>query len=224
MEAQRSDQTPEPDLVFTKTGLQDVVPHENDPVVISVVTAGRKVHRVLVDQRSSTDVMFWLTFNKLLLSPDQLRSYVGCLYGFAGDQAEVRGHIKLRTTFIDNTTSRIANIRYLVVNAPSSYNILLSRPALNMIDVVASSRHMKMKLPSLEGVVITMKSDQNEAKRCYENSLKTKREVCSVTIQPPREEGVTRLEIAREKRPERAEEVLEREIRGKKFKLSKTLG
>ena len=40
----------ESDLVFTRADLRDVVPHDNDPVVISVVTAGRKVHRVLVDQ------------------------------------------------------------------------------------------------------------------------------------------------------------------------------
>jgi len=137
---------------------------------------------------------------------------------------EVRGHIELRTTFIGGTTSNTANIRYLVVNAPSAYNILLGRPALNRIGAVASSRHMKMKLPSLEGVVITMKSDQKEAKRCYENNLKTKRGVCSVTTQPPREERVTRLEIAQDQRPEPAEEVLEREIRGKKFRLGNSLG
>ena len=53
------------DLTFTKDDLRDVVPHDNDPVVISVVTAGRKVHRVLVDQGSSADVLFWPTFNKL---------------------------------------------------------------------------------------------------------------------------------------------------------------
>ena len=113
----------------------------------------------------------------------------------------MRGHVELRTTFVDGTVSRTANIRYLVVNAPSAYNILLGRLALNRIGVVASSRHMKMKLPSLEGVVITMKSNQKKAKRCYENNLKTKRGVCAVTTQPPREEGVTRLEIARERRP-----------------------
>ncbi|XP_068492103.1 uncharacterized protein [Phaseolus vulgaris] len=39
----------ESDLVFTRADLRDVVPHDNDPVVISVVTVGRKVHRVLVD-------------------------------------------------------------------------------------------------------------------------------------------------------------------------------
>ena len=53
------------DLTFTKDDLRDVVPHDNDPVVISVVTAGRKVHRVMVDQGSSADVLFWPTFNKL---------------------------------------------------------------------------------------------------------------------------------------------------------------
>ena len=67
------------DLVFTKADLQDVVSHDNDPMVISVVTAGRKLHRVLVDQGSSADVMFWSTFNKLRLSPDLLRPYMGSL-------------------------------------------------------------------------------------------------------------------------------------------------
>jgi len=142
--------------------------------------------------------MFWSTFNKLQLCPDQLRAYIGCLYGFTEDQAKVRGHIELRTTFTDGTTSRTENIRYLIVNAPSAYNILLGRPVLNRIGVVASTRHMKMKLPSLEVTVITIKSDKKEAKKCYENSLKTKRGMFVVTTQPPREEGVTRAEIARE--------------------------
>jgi len=126
--------------------------------------------------------MFWLTtFNKLQRSPDQLRPYDGGLYSFAGDQVEVRGHVELGTTFTDDTTSRTANIMYHVVNAPSAYNILLGRPTLNRIGAVASSRHMKVKLPSLDGTMITMKSDQKEAKRCYENNLKTKRGVCAVT-------------------------------------------
>jgi len=109
--------------------------------------------------------MFWSTFNKLQLSPDHLRPYDGCLCGFAGDQVKVRGHVELRTTFTDGMTSRTTNIRYLIVNAPSAYNKLLGRPALKRIGAVASSRHMKMKLPSLEGAVITMKSDEKEEKR-----------------------------------------------------------
>ena len=222
VEVQEADQTLDVDLVFTKADHQNVVPHDNDPVVISVVIEGRTVHRVLVDQGSLADVMFWSTFNKLQLSPDQLRPYTDCLYGFAGDQVEVRGHIELMKIFTDGITSLIANIKYLIVNAPSAYNILLGRPALNRIEAIASTRNMKRKLPFLEGTVITIKSDQKEAKKCYENSLRTKRGVFAITTQPPREEGVTRAEIAWERWPEPAEDMSEREIDGKKFKRHKT--
>ena len=80
-----------------------------------------------------------------------------------------------------------------------------------------------MKLPSLEGMVITINYDKKRL-RSYENSLNTKRGVFDVTTQPPRKEGVTRAEIARERRPEPAKDVLEREISGKMFKLGKSLG
>jgi len=139
------------DLAFTRADLHDVVPHDNNLVVISVVTTGRKVHRVLVDQGSSADVMFLSTFNKLQLSPDLLRPYTGCLYGFAGDQVEVWGYLELRMTFTDGTASRTESIRYLVVNTNSAYNILLGRHALNRLRVVASTHHIKLKLPDLSG-------------------------------------------------------------------------
>jgi len=171
--------------VFTRADLRDVVPHDNDPVVISIVIARRKVYRVLIDQGSFADVMFWLTFNKLQLSPDLLRPYTGCLYGFTWDQVEVRGYLDLRMTFTDGTASRTESIRYLVVNADSAYNILLGRPTLNRLRVVASTRHIKMKLPDLSGKVIVIKSDQEEARKCYENSLKTKRGMFMVLEQTP---------------------------------------
>ncbi|XP_068486702.1 uncharacterized protein [Phaseolus vulgaris] len=251
VEAQRAYDAFDVELVFTKADLRDVVPHDNDAVVISVVTVGRKVHRVLVDQGSSADVMFWTTFNKLQLSPDMLRPYTGCLYGFTGDQVEVRGHLELRTTFTNGTASRTDNIRYLFVNVPSAYNILLGRHTLNRLGAVSSKKNMKMKLPDLGGKVITIKSNQKEAKRCYENNLKTKRWVFIVTTRAPHageiaREGraqrgvptvttrepseerdakaeITRAEIARERRPESAGDVWERDIGGKVFKLGSAL-
>ena len=42
---------------------------DNDPVVISVVTAGRKVHRVLVDQGSSASVMFLVHVQQAAVVP-----------------------------------------------------------------------------------------------------------------------------------------------------------
>jgi len=91
----------------------------------------------------------------------------------------------LRTTFTDGTASRTESIQYLVVNASSAYNILMGKPALNRLRAVSSTRHMKMKLPDLTGKVIVIKSDQEEARKCYENSLKTKRGVFMVLEQTP---------------------------------------
>jgi len=82
---------------------------------------------------------------------------------------------------------------------------------------------MKVKLPSHEGAVITIISDQGEAKKCYENSLKMKGGIFFVTSRPPREDGVTQEEIIRENRPKPAGGVVEREIGGKMFKLGQSL-
>ena len=109
---------------------------------------------------------------------------------------EVRGYKELRTTFTDGTVARTEKIKYLVVNAPSAYNILLGRPTLNRLGVVPSTRHMKLKLSSMEGVVITIKSDQKEARRCYKNSLKQQRSVCHVTPTPPSGVDDRRSEVA----------------------------
>jgi len=113
-----------------------------------------------------------------------VKPYTRCLYGFADNPVEVRGYLELTTTFIDGAASRTESIRYLVVNANSSHNILLGRPALNRLRAVSSTRHMKMKLPDLSGKVIVIKSDQEEARKCYENRLKTKRGVFRVCERP----------------------------------------
>ena len=146
----------------------------------------------------------------------------------------MRGYLKLRTTFTDGAASRIKSIRYLVVNASSAYNMLLGRPTLNRLGAVPSTRHMKMKLPDLTGKVITIKSDQKEAKRCYENNLKTRRGVSMVTSGPPYTEEVPLPEVSRAEPDRIVAEIAcgtksdpfgnpgEREIGGKDSKLNDT--
>ena len=74
LNARRSDRPVEPSLYFTSSDLKDVFPHEDDLVVIFVVTLGQKVHIVLIDQGSSTDVMLRKTYTNLKISRDQLRN------------------------------------------------------------------------------------------------------------------------------------------------------
>ena len=67
------DHSPDVDITFTKQDLRDVVPHDNDPIVISLITAGRKVHRVLVDQvfRPVDRDVFVHDLNRQLGSPSR---------------------------------------------------------------------------------------------------------------------------------------------------------
>ena len=48
MVTQEEDDPLDIDLAFTRAPC-DVVPHDNDPLVISIVTVGRREHQVLVD-------------------------------------------------------------------------------------------------------------------------------------------------------------------------------
>jgi len=107
--------------------------------------------------------------------------------GFSGEQVEVRGHVDLRTTFSNEHVAKTIVIRYLVVNAPSSYNLLLGRPSLNKLGAVVSTTHMKMKFPT-EGKIVTMEVDQEIARKCYENSLRTRRTYALAQTTPVNDE------------------------------------
>nr|KYP72715.1 hypothetical protein KK1_005315 [Cajanus cajan] len=52
---------------------------------------GYNVKRVLVDQGSSANIMFWEAFVGMKIPTDRLMSYAGTLVGFAGDQVIARG-------------------------------------------------------------------------------------------------------------------------------------
>jgi len=60
---------------------------------------------------------------------------------------------------------------------------------------------MKMKLPDLGGKVIVIKSDQEEARKCYENSLKTRRGVVMVIERPLISDSQMELEPLKEATP-----------------------
>ncbi|XP_027902747.1 uncharacterized protein LOC114162932 [Vigna unguiculata] len=210
-----------PAIIFSSDDLKGVIPHEDDPIVLSMIMMGSNVHRVLVDQGSSADVMFWNTFIGLQIPMDQLKPFDGVLVGFSGDQVEVKGYVDLRTTFRDKEDAKTIFIRYIGFNAPSSYNLLLGRPSLNKLGAVVSTVHLKMKFPSDDGKVLTLSVNQEVARKCYEDSLRLRRKVAySVSTT----EVVIDLEldprlVHPERRPQPVGEVKKVLIQGKKLRI-----
>jgi len=59
LESEKPNLSPIPHLFHNVGFWGRFFPEEEDPIVISVITMGRNVHKVLVDHVSSVDVMFW---------------------------------------------------------------------------------------------------------------------------------------------------------------------
>ena len=64
-------------------------------------------------------------------------------------------------------------MRFLIVDAPSAYNVILGRPSLNAIRAIPSAYHMVVKFPTVNGVG-TIPGDQRVARECYSASMKQK--------------------------------------------------
>ena len=64
-------------------------------------------------------------------------------------------------------------MKFLIVDAPSAYNMLLGRPFLNAIKAIPSAYHMMIKFPTAGGVGM-VRGDQHVARECYSASMKKK--------------------------------------------------
>ena len=64
-------------------------------------------------------------------------------------------------------------VRFLIVDAPSAYNVLLGRPSLNTIKAIPSAYHMVIKFPTTNRVGM-VRGDQCVARECYLASMKQK--------------------------------------------------
>ena len=64
-------------------------------------------------------------------------------------------------------------VRFLIVDTPSAYNILLGRPSLNSIRAIPSAYHMVIKFHTVNRVGM-VRGYQRIARECYSASMKQK--------------------------------------------------
>nr|KYP34711.1 hypothetical protein KK1_044312 [Cajanus cajan] len=145
-------------------------------MVISVEIHNCIVRKTLVDQGNSADILYWNTFKQLGIPEAELIPYNEPFVGFSGERVQTKGYIKLSTRFcFDGAEARDIPVKYVVVHANTSYNILLGRPSLNKLGAIVSTPHLAMKFPSESGRIITVHVDQKAARECYFASLRLPR-------------------------------------------------
>jgi len=99
---------PNQGITFSYADLNDIVPHENDSIVLSIILVGCNAYWVLINQGNSIDVVFWNIFVGLQITRDQLTPFNEVLMEFSSDHVKIQSYVELRTTII---------VRYIVVNS-----------------------------------------------------------------------------------------------------------
>ena len=100
-------------------------------MVITIILANANLHRTLIDQGSSADILFKTAFDKLGLEEKELRAYPNSLFGLGDTPVQPLGYVSLCTTFGKGNQSRTLKIDYIVVDVSSAYNALIGRTTLN---------------------------------------------------------------------------------------------
>lgn len=80
----------------------------------------------------------------------------------------------------------------MVINAHTSYNMIVGRPTLNKLGAVVSTLHLTIKYPLEGGRVRIVKADQPMARICYQDVLKSG---WIPYLSSRRELGVTMLDL-----------------------------
>ena len=151
---------------------------------------GFNTKRILVDNRSSANIIYLPTFQQLKLDPKRLRPFESPLVNFSGDRVYPRSIVTLTVTVGAQPRQLNCQLDFLVVDCPSSYNVIIGRPTLNRRKAVRSTYCLKVKFPT-DNEVGEVRGDQILARECYQAVLAAKENHTWVI----EEEGENKVEV-----------------------------
>ena len=133
----------------------------DDALVIILQIGGYDVKRVMVDQGSTTEIMYPNLYKGLNLKTEDLMPYSSPLVSFEGKIVIPKGQVRLPM----QTGSEVVKVDFIVVDTYSPYTAIVARPWLHTLGAVSSTLHQKVKYPS-EGQIEEILGDQAMARQC----------------------------------------------------------
>ena len=159
-------------------------PHD-DVIVITLLIANYTTRRVLVDNGSSTDILYFPAFQQMRLGQDLLRPACSPLIGFGGMKVQPIGTITLPVVVGSYPQQITKSLNFLVVDYSSSYNAIIGRPTLNSWKAVTSTYHLSVKFPTEYGIG-QAQGDQLAARECYLAMMALDKQVQMMSIEERR--------------------------------------
>ena len=133
-------------ITFTDEDSERIHHPHDDAIVITLLIAGYTTRRVLVDNGSSADILYYPAFQQMNLGRDQLRLVNSPLVGFDGMKVQPVGTISL--PMVVRAQQITKSVDFLMVDCSSSYNAIIGRPTLNSWKAVTSTYHLLVKSPT----------------------------------------------------------------------------
>ncbi|RRT73963.1 hypothetical protein B296_00006329 [Ensete ventricosum] len=188
-------------------------PHHDNALVIMAHIANARVRCIMINTGSSTDILYLDAFQKLGMTNWDLIPMTSILTGFTGDVITPVGVATLPMTFGDEPRTKTFMVPFMVVELPSTYNVIIGRSTLNKLRTIISTYYRSMKFPTSVGPG-EVRSDPRESRQCYlattaipkrgkkETPVPDPREPCKLDNRPDSTEPI--LEVPLEKdRPEK---------------------
>ena len=175
----------QPTISFTDKEVERIHhPHDN-AIVITLLIADYTTRKVLVDNGSSADILYYPTFQQMRLGRDLLRQACSSLIGFGGIKVQPVSTITLPVMVGSYPRQITKSVNFFVVDCSSSYNAIIGRPTLNSWKVVTSIYHLSVKFPTEYGIG-QAQGDQLAARECYLAMMTLDEQVQTMSIKERR--------------------------------------
>ena len=139
-------------FLFTDEEAERIHHPHGDAIVITLLIADYTTWRVLVDNGSSADILYYPAFQLMRLGRDLLRLACSLLIGFGGMKVQPVGTVTLPVVVGSYPQQITKSVNFLVVDCSSSYNAIIGRPTLNSWKAVTSTYHLSIKFPTEYGI------------------------------------------------------------------------
>ena len=168
-------------IIFTNEDAWGIQTPHDDTVVVSTTIANYDVKKILVDNGSSTNVLFYSTFSQMRLSIDRLRRVSTPLVDFAREAVVVEGEISFPVTAGTEPRQSTVHMTFTIVQVPSAYNAILGRPGLNTLRAIVSTYHLLVWFSTKNGAE-KMHGDQQLIRQCFQISTQSNELKDSLTV------------------------------------------
>lgn len=159
-------------ITFSESDAVPPVMPQFDALVISIIVGNHEVKHVYIDNGAAVNILLMECFQKLGLRREDLKP-CSSLQSFTQAEVKPNGMISLPATVGSQPRRTTSIVDFYVVQAPSSYNVILGRNWLTPNKAICSTYHLVIKFPTKVGMG-EVRRDQPKAKNCMRISLKGK--------------------------------------------------